>query len=85
MPVDPDGEPIGNMVGISEGNDMTLFEILGTGGAIMTDRSTGITCYVVSSEHGVVDGCADEITLQTIPLPEDRGQILVFSHRIRSS
>lgn len=80
VPVDPDGEPIGNMAGISEGNDMTLFDILGTGGAIMTDRSTGITCYVVSSEHGVVDGCADEITLQTIPLPEDRGQILVFSH-----
>jgi hypothetical protein len=79
VPVDGDGNPLGNTVGISEGNG-TLFDVLGTEGAIMTDRSTGITCYVVSSEHGLVDGCADEITLQTIPLPEDRGQILVFSH-----
>ena len=52
VPVDPDGEPIGNMAGISEGNDMTLFDILGAEGMIMSDRSTGITCYVVSSEHG---------------------------------
>jgi hypothetical protein len=80
VPVGGDGNPIGNTAGISEGDDMTLFDILGTEGAIMTDRSTGITCYVVSSEHGVVDGCADEITLQTIPLPGERGQILVFSH-----
>ena len=81
VPVDAAGDPIGSSVGISEGNgSVALFEIFGTQGSIMTDRSTGITCYAVASEHGFADGCADEVTLQTIPLPEDRGQILVFSH-----
>ena len=46
----------------------------------MLDRSTGITCYAVTADQGFVDGCADEVTLQTIPLPDGRGQILVFSH-----
>lgn len=81
VPVDAAGDPIGNMAGISEGNgSIALFDILGTQGSLMTDRSTGITCYAVTSEHGFVDGCADEVTLQTIPLPDGRGQILVFSH-----
>jgi hypothetical protein len=80
VPVGVNGDPLGNIAGISESDGAALFEILGTEGTIMTDRSTGITCYVVASEQGLVDGCAEEVTLQTIPLPEEQGQILVFSH-----
>jgi hypothetical protein len=79
VPVDAAGDPIGNMAGVSEGGDTTLFEISGTEGAITIDRSTGVTCYVVGSEQGLVDGCADDVTLQAIPLAEGRGQLLVFS------
>jgi hypothetical protein len=80
VPVGAAGDPIGNVTGMSEGGNSKLFEILGTEGALMTDRSTGITCYAVTSDHGFIDGCAEEVTLQTIPLPGERGQILVFSH-----
>ncbi len=79
VPVDAAGDPIGNTAGVSEGGDTTLFEISGTEGAITTDRSTGVTCYFVGSEQGLVDGCADDVTLQAIPLAEERGQLLVFS------
>ena len=40
----------------------------------MLDRSTGITCYAVTADQGFVDGCADEVTLQTIPLPMAGGR-----------
>ncbi|MET0801057.1 MAG: hypothetical protein ABWZ53_07815 [Actinomycetota bacterium] len=55
------------------------FDVQGYATTLTIEDRGGLPCYRVANDAGAVEGCQDEITLSSIPLSEDAGQVLVFS------